>query len=128
MSIAGALADARKTATRLYVNNFSDKARQKTIDLLLGRLTDQTAVHLYDPINDLVSAELVQRMSEYSFTKTVKIWTGTFNVNGRHYGADVDLAPWLLPDIEDEGPTIFAVGLQEIVTCRWELLEYLGEV
>ncbi|KAA8642172.1 SacI domain and endonuclease/exonuclease/phosphatase family protein [Aspergillus tanneri] len=116
MSIAGALADARKTATRLYVNNFSDKARQKTIDLLLGRLTDQTAVHLYDPINDLVSAELVQRMSEYSFTKTVKIWTGTFNVNGRHYGADVDLAPWLLPDIEDEGPTIFAVGLQEIVT------------
>lgn len=31
MSIAGALADARKTATRIYVNNFTDKARQNTI-------------------------------------------------------------------------------------------------
>ncbi|KAF9884102.1 inositol polyphosphate 5-phosphatase [Aspergillus nanangensis] len=117
MSIAGALADARKTATRLYVNNFSDKARQKTIDLLLGRLSDQSPVYLYDPINDLVSEELNQRSSEYSFTKSINIWTGTFNVNGRHQGSDVDLSPWLLSQIsqQDEIPTIFAVGFQEIV-------------
>ncbi|KAF7585948.1 inositol polyphosphate 5-phosphatase [Aspergillus hancockii] len=117
MSIAGALADARKTATRLYVNNFSDKARQKTIDLLLGRLTDQLPVHLYDPINDLVSDELTRRASEYSFTKTIKIWTGTYNVNGRHRGPDIDLTPWLLAglDRQNEDPTIFAVGFQEIV-------------
>ena len=35
MSLAGALADARKSATRLYVNNFADKGRQTTIDILL---------------------------------------------------------------------------------------------
>ena len=35
MSLAGALADARKSATRLYVNNFADKGRQNTIDVLL---------------------------------------------------------------------------------------------
>ena len=35
MSLAGALADARKSATRLYVNNFADKGRQNTIDILL---------------------------------------------------------------------------------------------
>ena len=35
MSFAGALADARKSATRLYVNNFADKGRQNTIDILL---------------------------------------------------------------------------------------------
>ncbi|KAH8432548.1 Inositol-1,4,5-trisphosphate 5-phosphatase 1, variant 4 [Aspergillus melleus] len=116
MSIAGALADARKTATRLYVNNFSDKARQKTIDLLLGRLTDQRTVHLYDPVNDLVSTELNRRASEYSFTKSIKIWTGTFNVNGQHLGADVDLTAWLLPELGTNDPMIFAVGFQEIVT------------
>lgn len=35
MSLAGAIADARKSATRMYINNFADKGRQTTIDLLL---------------------------------------------------------------------------------------------
>ena len=35
MSLAGAIADARKSATRLYVNNFADKGRQNTMDTLL---------------------------------------------------------------------------------------------
>ena len=35
MSIAGAIADARKSATRMYINNFADKGRQNTIDILL---------------------------------------------------------------------------------------------
>src|SRR3954454_23482326 len=51
MSLAGAIADARKTATRLYVNNFADKARQNTLDMLLGRIYGQIPVVLYDPIN-----------------------------------------------------------------------------
>ncbi|KAL3451334.1 SacI homology domain-containing protein [Aspergillus insuetus] len=117
MSLAGALADARKTAARLYINNFSDKARQRTIDLLLGRLPDQAPVHLYDPINDLVSTELMQRASEYTSKKTTNIWTGTFNVNGRIQGSDVDLDPWLFPKANEQHaePIIFAVGFQEIV-------------
>ena len=80
MSLAGALADARKSATRMYINNFADKGRQNTIDLLLvslcmklslicgitalklkGRLVDQSPVYLYDPINDYVTAELGKR-------------------------------------------------------------------
>ena len=35
MSLAGAIADARKSATRIYINNFADKARQNTVDMLL---------------------------------------------------------------------------------------------
>lgn len=35
MSLAGAIADARKSATRLYINNFADQGRQNTIDMLL---------------------------------------------------------------------------------------------
>ncbi|KAL4919403.1 SacI homology domain-containing protein [Aspergillus aurantiobrunneus] len=117
MSLAGALADARKTAARLYINNFSDKARQSTIDLLLGRLPDQMPVHLYDPINDIVSSELDQRAAEYTSKKAATIWTGTFNVNGRVQGPDTDLSPWLFPKANDQhtDPTIFAVGFQEIV-------------
>ncbi|KAL7660162.1 Inositol-1,4,5-trisphosphate 5-phosphatase 1 [Aspergillus niger] len=118
MSIAGALADARKTATRIYVNNFTDKARQNTIDLLLGRLTDQVPVHLHDPVNDLVLEELSQRSEEFSYSRPVTVWTGTFNVNGRHEGPDGDLKAWLFPecDSQAEDPLIYAVGFQEIVT------------
>ncbi|KAL2837506.1 SacI homology domain-containing protein [Aspergillus pseudoustus] len=117
MSLAGALADARKTAARLYINNFSDKARQRTIDILLGRLPGQAPVHLYDPINDLVSSELTRRALEYTSKKTTNIWAGTFNVNGRVQGSDVDLNPWLFPDANEQhaDPTVFAVGFQEIV-------------
>lgn len=77
MSFAGAIADARKSATRIYINNFTDKGRQNTIDMLLvndlkfrnqsdanilqGRLMDQPPVHLFDPITDYVSAELKRR-------------------------------------------------------------------
>ncbi len=35
MSLAGAFADFRKSATRAYVNNFEDKGRQNTMDMLL---------------------------------------------------------------------------------------------
>lgn len=34
-SLAGAIADARKSAARIYINNFADKGRQNTIDMLL---------------------------------------------------------------------------------------------
>lgn len=117
MSLAGALADARKSATRLYVNNFTDKARQTTIDLLLGRLANQIPVHLYDPMNDLVTEELSRRAAEFSSTKHIRMWVGTFNVNGRSGGPGIDLTPWLFPeeDQSNEDPTIFAVGFQEIV-------------
>lgn len=42
MSLSGAIADARKSATRMYINNFVDKGRQNTIDLLLVSLRYQT--------------------------------------------------------------------------------------
>lgn len=71
MSIAGAFADVRKSATRLYINNFADKARQNTIDMLLGRLVGQTPVHLFDPISDFISSELGKRSAEYSSTENI---------------------------------------------------------
>ncbi|KAK2788932.1 inositol polyphosphate 5-phosphatase [Onygenales sp. PD_12] len=118
MSLAGAIADIRKSATRLYNNTFTDGAKQNTIDLLLGTLTSQSTVRLFDPINDYVTAELRRRVDEYSSYKNIRIWVGTFNVNGRSDGArGTDLSPWLLPQLDelDEDPSIVAVGFQEIV-------------
>ncbi|ODH33881.1 hypothetical protein ACO22_03244 [Paracoccidioides brasiliensis] len=118
MSLAGAFADIRKSAARLYMNTFTDSARQNTIDLLLGTLTGQSTVHLYDPISDSVNRALRQRAQEFSSSKRIRIWVGTFNVNGRSDGAKVtDLSPWLLPHLDrlHEDPAIFAVGFQEIV-------------
>lgn len=71
MSLAGAIADARKSATRLYINNFADKGRQNNIDILLGRLVGQAPVHLFDPINDYVTAELTKRSSEFQSTENI---------------------------------------------------------
>lgn len=73
MSLAGAFADARKSATRLYINNFTDKAKQNTIDLLLGRLVGQAPVLLFDPISDFISSELLKRSGEYSSTEQVSM-------------------------------------------------------
>ncbi|KAI1431074.1 SacI homology domain-containing protein [Xylaria sp. CBS 124048] len=116
MSLAGAFADARKSATRLYINNFTDKARQNTIDMLLGRLVGQAPVHLFDPISDFVSMELNKRSSEFSSTESITLWVGTFNLNGRTNGIDNDLSPWLWPrELGTTRPDIFAVGFQEIV-------------
>ncbi|KAL1302222.1 hypothetical protein AAFC00_002647 [Neodothiora populina] len=117
MSIAGALADVRKSAARLYINNFEDKGRQNTIDTLLGRLMGQLPVHLYDPINDWVSAELTKRTSEYSSSDTIHIHVGTFNLNGKTKGIDEDLSSWVCPpvDASQQQPGIVAVGFQEIV-------------
>ncbi|KAJ9663393.1 Inositol-1,4,5-trisphosphate 5-phosphatase 1 [Coniosporium apollinis] len=117
MSLAGALADARKSATRMYINNFADKGRQNTIDMLLGRLVGQAPVHLYDPINDYVTSELAKRAAEYSSSETIHIWTGTFNLNGRTDGIHEDLSSWLCPPVgaSQEFPELVAVGFQEIV-------------
>lgn len=117
MSLAGALADARKSATRMYINNFADKGRQNTIDMLLGRLMGQVPVHLYDPVNDFVVGELTRRSAEYSETEIINILVGTFNLNGKTSGIKDDLSPWLCPDVDisQQCPEIVAVGFQEIV-------------
>jgi len=85
MSLAGAIADARKSATRLYINNFADKGRQNTIDVLLGRLVGQVPVHLFDPINDYVTAELNKRSSEYQSSEIINMYVFfSFTMSSTH--------------------------------------------
>ena len=117
-SFAGMLADVRKSAQRLYINNFEDKGRQNTIDMLLGRLIGQAPVNLFDPINDYVTAELSRRAAEYTSGEQISMWIGTFNLNGKTAGMDQDLSAWLCPPaLRKEGrlPEIYGVAFQEIV-------------
>lgn len=116
MSLAGAVADVRKSVQRIYHNNFVDPSRQITIDMLLGRLVGQAPVHLFDPISDFVSFELGKRGDEFTSAKSINMWVGTFNLNGRTDGTDEDLSPWLFPPtMESMEPAVYAVGFQEIV-------------
>lgn len=58
----------------------------------------------------------LDRASEYSSTRELNIWAGTFNLNGRSNGLHEDLSPWLCPDSNPhQGPDIVAVGFQEMV-------------
>ncbi|EPE29084.1 DNase I-like protein [Glarea lozoyensis ATCC 20868] len=117
MSIGGVLSDIRKSTARTYINTFLDKGRQENIDILLGKLVGQTPVHLFDPINDYVAAELAKRSSEYQSSDDINIWCGTYNLNGKTTGIDQDLSSWLAPQLEksQQNPEIVAVGFQEIV-------------
>ncbi|TWU78378.1 inositol polyphosphate 5-phosphatase [Metarhizium rileyi] len=116
MSLAGAMADMRKSVQRIYHNNFIDPSRQVTIDMLLGRLMGQAPVHLFDPISDFVSVELSKRSDEFTSSENITIWTGTFNLNGRTDGVGHDLSPWLFgASAVVEQPDIYVVAFQEIV-------------
>lgn len=116
MSLAGAVADMRKSVQRLYHNNFVDPSRQITIDMLLGRLIGQAPVHLFDPISDFISAELNKRSDDYTSFEQINLWVGTFNLNGKTEGIGQDLSPWLFPpEVGKELPDIYVVAFQEIV-------------
>lgn len=87
------------------------------MDMLLGRLIGQSPVYLFDPINDYVTSELSRRAQEFSSHREIRIWTGTFNLNGRSNGLRNDLSAWLCPAVgsSQQNPEIVAVGFQEIV-------------
>ncbi|EDO15231.1 hypothetical protein Kpol_1029p4 [Vanderwaltozyma polyspora DSM 70294] len=113
MSLAGALSDATKSVSRMYINNFMDKGKQQNIDALLGRLPHQQAVELYDPINEFVTSELNGLSEQFTSYSTANLFVGTFNVNGTSKRAD--LSKWLFPIGDKFKPDIVVLGLQEVI-------------
>ncbi|EST05593.1 Endonuclease/exonuclease/phosphatase [Kalmanozyma brasiliensis GHG001] len=112
-TLGGLLSDAAKSAGRMYINNFQDKSKQNVIDALLGNMANQKPVTVFDPVLDSVTAELNARVDEYSSSRNISIFVGTFNLNGKAPGEP--LIPWLFPDGQEQEPDIFAIGFQEIV-------------
>ncbi|TDL29681.1 DNase I-like protein, partial [Rickenella mellea] len=112
-TLAGVLSDATKSVSRAYINNFQDKGKQTAIDMFLGNLSNRKPVTIYDPIHDSVRAALERRLPEYSTTKQITIFIGTWNLNGRTPAES--LLPWLCPRPGADHPDMFVLGFQEIV-------------
>ncbi|KAI9019211.1 SacI homology domain-containing protein [Phycomyces nitens] len=110
------LSDATRSVNRFYINNFQDKARQEVIDQLLGKLAGQKGIDIYDPVSDSVQNLMTRRVKEYSSSRTITIFTGTYNLNGKSFKGEL-LDPWLLQHFRwsNEEPDIYAVAFQEIV-------------
>lgn len=113
MSLAGALSDATKSVSRMYINNFMDKNKQLNIDTLLGRLPHQQAVQLYDPINEYITSKLKELSNNYTSSSTIKLLVGTFNVNGLTKKTDIN--SWLYPIGNKYIPDIVILGMQEVI-------------
>lgn len=113
MSFAGALSDATKSVSRMYINNFMDKGKQNVIDLLLGRLAGQSPVLLYDPITDYVTEQMAQMKSQFTTNDAINVFTGTYNVNG--VNRVEDLSEWLYPIGDKFKPNIVVLGFQEVI-------------
>lgn len=113
MSFAGALSDATKSVSRMYINNFVDKGKQITIDTLLGRLSGQLPVLLYDPITDFVNEKIREIKDQYTTNDNINVFTGTYNVNG--LDRTVDLSEWLYPIGDKFRPNIVVLGFQEVI-------------
>lgn len=111
MTLAGFLDDATKSATRFYLNNFTDKAKQELIDTLLGKLVSQRDIVIHDPVHDAMNLELKKRSSEFHSKRKIIAHVGTYNVNGKLPTAE-SLQPWLDPQIM---PDIYVLGFQEMV-------------
>lgn len=112
MGFAGALSDATKSISRIYINNFVDKNKQQLTDTLLGKISSQRQVLIYDPITEYVNNELKTYESKFTSHKDITIFTGTFNLAGA--SDNKNRTEWLFPD-EGFSPDIFVVGFQEVV-------------
>ncbi|GMM53891.1 hypothetical protein DAKH74_005070 [Maudiozyma humilis] len=113
MSLSGALSDAKKSVSRMYINNFMDKGKQQNIDALLGKLPNQLPVKLYDPVGEYINEKLKKLADQYTTTSDMNVLIGTYNVNGMSERAD--LSKWLFPIGNKFKPDLVVLGLQEVI-------------
>jgi synaptojanin len=57
------LNDFSKSAYRIYCGNFTDKAKQDTLDNILGNSTDSSEVEFFNPISKIVQTQLKTKYS-----------------------------------------------------------------
>ncbi|CAI8500038.1 unnamed protein product [Pichia kudriavzevii] len=112
MGFAGALSDATKSISRIYINNFVDKGKQQVTDTLLGKISNQNQVVIYDPVNDFINSELQKFESKFTTHENITIFTGTFNLAGAHNNQN--LTDWLFP-YDNFNPDVFVIGFQEVI-------------
>ncbi|KAJ3349984.1 inositol polyphosphate 5-phosphatase [Allomyces javanicus] len=112
-TLAGFLDDSVKSVNRFVINNFQDKSRQDTIDLLLGKARPRD-IDVRDPVLAAVAEAVTQRAAEYTSSRTLHVHVGTYNVNGCLPQEPID--PWVHAGIDGSPPPdLVVMGFQEIV-------------
>ncbi|KAM5326716.1 synaptojanin-2 isoform 5-T5 [Glossophaga mutica] len=129
----GKLKDGARSVSRTIQSNFFDGVKQEAIKLLLvgdvyteesedkGRmLLDNTALL----VTPRVLRAMLERQSEFTYSKQTRVAVGTWNVNGgKQFRSNLlgtaELADWLLdapgPQDDSSPADIFAVGFEEMV-------------
>ncbi|PAV77891.1 hypothetical protein WR25_05921 [Diploscapter pachys] len=129
--------DASRSIARTIQNNLLDSSKQESFDLLLSGICADTrlydrAVNLLPPplIQEYPEAvdRLVERTREITQPNPIKIFAGTWNVNGGKnihniaFRGEANLSDWIFPntrlvsvDTMDETPDIVAIGVEELV-------------
>ncbi|KAJ2155986.1 Inositol-1,4,5-trisphosphate 5-phosphatase 1 [Coemansia sp. RSA 552] len=113
---AGFLSDASKSLSRLMQNNFQDKGKQSTIDILLGSGDSGLfcrPVVLYDPYHDIIVPQLERELQRIGRRDTIHVMLCTYNLHGCPYRGE-PLGTWLAMK-GDRRPDFVAVGFQEVV-------------
>lgn len=107
-TVLGYLDDAAKSVNRFYVSNFQDKSRQEAIDLLLTN-----GPQLKTPETEKLQLEMDIRMHQFSKFTTIRVYCGTYNLNGSAPSKE-SLATWLHQERYDDAQ-IAVIGIQELI-------------
>ncbi|KAI9226194.1 MAG: inositol polyphosphate phosphatase [Piptocephalis tieghemiana] len=107
----GMLMDAGKSVSRMYLGNVSDPSKQEAVDYLLGKAPGQRSIRVWDETREAIGEALTARADEYSDWERVRLFVGSFNVNGRL--PSQPLGDWL--HVTGELPQLVVIGIQEIV-------------
>lgn len=80
-----------------------------------GNLANQEPVEVFNPVNEAVRSIMQDRKADYSSSRPISIWVGTYNVNGRSVGRD-EILRWICPT---PGPSS-VIHLQGVSAHRWQ--------
>lgn len=111
-SLASLFSDASKSVGRAIQATFGDQEKQASIEMFLGIYSGQVPVEAYDPVSDGIFSLLKTRISEYSRPRKLRIFSGTWNMNGRALTGDGE--DWLFPKDKPDSD-IYAIAFQELV-------------
>ncbi|CAI4229456.1 unnamed protein product [Auanema sp. JU1783] len=131
------LKDASRSIARTIQNNLMDGSKQESFDLFLAGCSFDSK--LFDKASNLFPsnviqeyanavAQLVERSKEVTIPNPIKIFVGTWNVNGGKnihnvaFRSEANISDWIFNraslvcvDELDELPDVVAIGVEELV-------------
>lgn len=105
-------AEPASLSTTAFADPYSITAALSSRTPTTNPFLEQEAVSFQSVKQSWVAKELRSRESQYCDYESLKIWIGSWNVNGRM--TSENLCPWLDVQREDEAPDMYVFGFQEL--------------